>query len=1099
MLDAFPLPVLLGSAAGGALLRWPEGARVPAEVELVARGVAVGFRRVLRFAAPLRPVAELADAENFPLRTGLLDHRGPGGEGVRAGGGLSGEWSVPGETTPFVAREDGGHDPLEWDLTRAARLDAVRPAAGERYRLSLDLAQHRCAAGLALEWQAADGAVIRCDRTWRAEGPGGGVDPLDYGTLVLDAVAPAGVDAVRALLLQGPPVEAPDAFLFFRRPSLILGERTGVALPGTDPAALGDPDRLGLVPLGDTLLLHGGPLAVRLAAGELPLPPLDAPAPPPPWLLLADGGALVAEGPEDSADPDRPPLVAVDGVIRGTLAVRRNGRRRGALLLGRDLLDGAGHWVELIGASVGETIAAGPVRFPAALTPPDVLRHEAGTDSPADLPFAAERYRALVATLARPGAADRLGDVMEAHERLLRGPDTHHRDPRPLQLPAANDPRFSVIVPAHDRYDLTRHCLAALLLTCTGLAAEVILVDDGSADATGGAEADWPGLRVVHHDRPQGFVRACNAGAAAARGEFLVFLNNDTEPTGRWLEELHLPFLAFARTGATGAKLVHPDGRLQDAGGIVWSNGAPWNLGEGGNPADPAHDYTRAADYLSGAALMVARGAWERVGGFASDFEPAYYEDTDLAFRLRSAGYATLHAPKATVVHLGGGSHGTDPAGEAPKRFQRLHAARFADRHRPAFRDHGPEGRDPSREKDRAAVGRALVLDYQVPRFDRDAGSAAIANEMRMLQHLGWKVALAPGNMAHLGPYTETLQRAGVESLHAPFHASQAAVVAARGGEFDLFYLHRWATAAALVPLIRTHAPSARVLVNCADLHFLRRMRAARAAGSTADFAMAEAARDEEVAALSLADAVLTYSDVERGVLEALMGPAAPVHLIPFAAPDPPLPVPLAGRRDLGFLGSFDHPPNREAVRFFLSEVWPTLRERFPALRFRVAGTGFDAFEPPWPDDRVDVIGRVPDALAFLGGCRVAVAPLRSGAGVKGKVLDALASGTPGVLSPLAAEGLDLAGSPAARIARTPDDWVAAVSTLQASDEEWHAAAAACAGQARRRSFAAALPRFRDMLTAYGLPVDDPDRPPAARVPAPLLSYGDLLRAARGV
>lgn len=1092
---------LIGIGLAGALLRWRAADEVPTEVELTANGASIGFRRVVRFTAGLAPVAGLARADDFAERVDRIAALGSRPANARVGSGFSDQWSVAGEATPWTMRDDKGADPIAWDLTAAAGLSDVCPKAGQPYRVSLDVAQHRCAAGLALDWLDEHGALLRRDRVWRVEGPAGGRDPAAYAALRLSAVAPEGVAAVRLLLLHGAVREGHDAFLFFRQPSIFAGAGDGLVLPGATAESLdGPPELYGAVPLGDARLLGGEPLVLRLDDGEIALPATERPPLPAGWAMHVDGGAVVVDA--CYAPPARTPLLLVDGIVRAAASPHRHGAGwRAVAPLDPALTDGTDHWVELIDARLGTTLCAGPLRLAAALTPPDILRRETGSvDRPAVLPFAAERYQALTASLGRLAARDDSATwpapLLAAHDRLMRGaaPDMPER---PLRMPCDEAPRFSIVVPAHNEWPVTHQCLCALLLTCAGLPVEVILVDDGSTDATQEVEQYWPGLRVVRHAEPLGYARACEAGVAAALGEYLVLLNNDTEPAGRWLEELHLPFLAFAEVGATGSRLVWPDGRLQDAGGIVRRDGSPANLGSGGNPADPAWNYTRNADYLSGAALMVSRAAWDRVGGFDPDFRPAYYEDTDLAFRLREAGFATLYAPKSLVVHLGGASHGTDEAGTEGKRFQRLHAETFRSRWRHRFRDHGTVDADPRLDKDRSAIGRALVLDHQIPRVDRDAGSAAIAQEMRMLQHLGYKVTLAPGNMAHLGPYTETLERAGVEALHAPFHASQATVIADRGAEFDLFYLHRWGTAQALVPLIRQAAPTARVLVNCADLHFLREMRAARAAGDAQAFAAATSNREAEIAALAQADAILTYSDVEHGVLEALLGPAAPVHRIPFVAADPPPPLALPERDGIGFLGSFDHPPNREAVRFFLSDIWPRLRDRFPDLRLRIAGSGFDRFRLPGKDDRIELLGHVPDALAFLGRCRVAVAPIVSGAGVKGKVVDAMAAGTPGVVSPLAAEGLQLHRSAAVRVARTPADWVDAIAALLTSDAEWQAAADACAVESAHRSFAAALPRFRETLVAAGCPIEAPDRHGAWRAPAPLLSYDRLLRLAR--
>ena len=187
-------------------------------------------------------------------------------------------------------------------------------------------------------------------------------------------------------------------------------------------------------------------------------------------------------------------------------------------------------------------------------------------------------------------------------------------------------------------------------------------------------------------DTSLGFVRGCNKGADRARGEYVVFLNNDTEPAFKWLDELVESFALFDRVGLAGSKLLYPDGRLQEAGGIVWKNGNPWNYGRLANPFDPRFSYTRQADYLSGAAVLIPTKLWKAVGGFSDEFAPAYFEDTDLAFKVREAGYKTLLVATSIVYHFEGVTSGTDVSsgaktqpGDQPAEVQaQVGARRFA-------------------------------------------------------------------------------------------------------------------------------------------------------------------------------------------------------------------------------------------------------------------------------------------------------------------------------------------------------------------------------------------------------------------------------------
>ncbi len=102
---------------------------------------------------------------------------------------------------------------------------------------------------------------------------------------------------------------------------------------------------------------------------------------------------------------------------------------------------------------------------------------------------------------------------------------------------------------------------------------EVIVVDDGSTDTTTRLPEIAPGVVYVRNEVAQGFVGACNAGAQVAKGKYIFFLNNDTEPTAYFLDELVFAFENFENVGLAGSKLIYPDGALQEAGGIVWGSG----------------------------------------------------------------------------------------------------------------------------------------------------------------------------------------------------------------------------------------------------------------------------------------------------------------------------------------------------------------------------------------------------------------------------------------------------------------------------------------------------------------------------------------------
>jgi GT2 family glycosyltransferase len=251
-------------------------------------------------------------------------------------------------------------------------------------------------------------------------------------------------------------------------------------------------------------------------------------------------------------------------------------------------------------------------------------------------------------------------------------------------------PSVSIVLPVHGNWPVTEACLRGLLPSLpAGWPIEVVVVDDASTDDTptrlaAVAETDHR-LVVLRNDVNLGFVGTCNRGAAAATGDYLVFLNNDTVPLPGWLPPLVRTFRDFPTAGAVGGKLLFPDGRLQEAGGIIFADASACHFGrEHPDPSWHLFNHVRSVDYVSGALLATPRELFLALGGFDPAYAPGYYEDTDYCFRLREHGHDVLMQPAATIVHFEGGTAGTDHA-VGMKRFQELNRRRFQARHAAAL------------------------------------------------------------------------------------------------------------------------------------------------------------------------------------------------------------------------------------------------------------------------------------------------------------------------------------------------------------------------------------------------------------------------------
>ncbi|HTU79965.1 MAG TPA: glycosyltransferase [Solirubrobacteraceae bacterium] len=588
-----------------------------------------------------------------------------------------------------------------------------------------------------------------------------------------------------------------------------------------------------------------------------------------------------------------------------------------------------------------------------------------------------------------------------------------------VSMPEYESPKVSLIIPLYAHAELTRACLQSIRDNTTHASYEVILVDDAADAETKLLLEGVRGVKIVRNEKNLGYLRSMNRGASSARGRWLVLFNNDTEVTRGWLSAMLACAESAEDVGIVTPKYIYPDGSLNEAGGIIWRDGTGANYGRGDQPDRFQYEYRRETDYGSAAALMVSVKLWRAAGGFDERYEPMYYEDADLCFEARELGMRVLYEPEAVVVHVEGASAGTDVE-VGHKRFQERNRPKFVTkwRHRLDAEQLAAAPSSLRMAANRQRGPHILVIDHCVPTWDRDSGSLRMLTILQTLLGLGVRVTFMAENLAPLEPYSSMLQRMGIEILYGQLDVR--AELAAIGPNLTAAILSRPHAASRWLDSVREFAPAATVAYDTVDLHWLREARrdavaivgqgaAVASNGDQSPWAIsrkAEALRQLELAMVKAADVTLVVSESERAQLErdtpeanTLVIPN--IHDVQQFVPSP------ESRKGLLFIGSFMHPPNVDSAIQLVKAVMPVLWRELRDLKVTIVGASPPPEVQALASPRVEIAGWIEDLQPLLDRSRLLVAPLRYGAGLKGKITQSLAAGLPVVTTSVGAEGID--------------------------------------------------------------------------------------------
>ncbi|MHB1696715.1 MAG: glycosyltransferase [bacterium] len=609
-----------------------------------------------------------------------------------------------------------------------------------------------------------------------------------------------------------------------------------------------------------------------------------------------------------------------------------------------------------------------------------------------------------------------------------------------LFFPKFDNPSVSIIISVHNKWAYTYNCLKSILHNTKDISYEVIVGDNLSADETPQLfKEKIKNVNYYRNNQDLGYLRNCNYASTFAHGKYICLLNNDIQVTSGWLNEMVRCFRIWKDVGLVGSKLIFPDGRLQEAGGIVWRDASAWNYGRFSNPNDSEYNYAHEADYCTGACIVIESELFNKFGGYDNIYIPAYYEDTDLAFKVRSAGRKVIYNPYSMIVHYEGVTHGVN-INEGIKTYQLRNQKIFYERWKSVLETrHYEHGTNLARARDHACGKyEILIVDWGVPQPDRDAGSRAIMFTIECLIDMGAVVKFWPDNLLKDEQYIRRLQDIGVEVFYGPKWIGKFANYI-KENDLDVILLSRPNIAVKYIDDVKKFSNSMSVFYGH-DIHHERFMMQYGLTKEPQALEMANVFRKVEEELWSRCDLSLYPSMKEANAVKMKNDKAnvKPVQLY-YYDNFPQVDVnSLKKRRDILFVAGFGHSPNEDAALWFVKDIFPLIKSVLADIRLFLVGSNPTEKIKSLESSDIIITGYVTDEKldGYYSNARIAVVPLRFGAGVKSKVTEALRHGVPLVTTSIGAQGLNGLNT-AAFVVDTPEQFADAAIKLLKDDDLW--------------------------------------------------------------
>ena len=581
-----------------------------------------------------------------------------------------------------------------------------------------------------------------------------------------------------------------------------------------------------------------------------------------------------------------------------------------------------------------------------------------------------------------------------------------------FSFPAFEKPIVSIIIPTYNQYKYTVKCLYSILNTVEEIPYEVIIADDCSTDETVNIEKSIKNIKFIQTDKNSGFLKNCNNASKYAKGEYLWLLNNDTQVLNNSLKSILETFRICKNAGAVGSKLIFGDISLQEAGGIIYSDATGCNFGRGDKYFynKPEYNYLKEVDYCSGASLLIKKSLWEELGGFDEYFAPAYYEETDLCFRIRQKGLKVMYQPKSEIIHFESVS-----LKESHEELMDINRKKFCKKWSEDLQKQATHPTDKFFAKDRSYGKKVLLFsDEWLLKPDTNCGNRSSFQYLKMFADMGLNVKFVANSYTYNDfnsndkKYADLIQQMGVEIISAVYFKDW---IKKYGKYIDYIFVNRPHVWDKQKELYKSYCPKAITMYQGHDIHYLRESRAGRLENNPKQLKKSEIRKIQEYDAWNNADYIFYYSDKEINTVKEI-NPNAKAFSVPLYLYEDKISknnYDAISRKDLVFVGGFSHTPNLDAMKWFVKDILPQIKSHIPDIKMYIVGSKNEKYANELRDDNIIITGFLSDEKLnkLYTNVRLSVVPLRFGAGVKGKIIEAIQNKIPVITTDIGAEGIN--------------------------------------------------------------------------------------------